>query len=95
MSRLDAALAHAEAVVERAATATRAAPVDPALRAALGEASGPGAPLAARSIGDRVRRGGLDWDDVWRDPEALGPDGVRLVQRALVVAAREIGRAAL
>ena len=94
MSALDAALARAAEVTERAASVTRSAPVDPAVRAALAEVSGPSASEAERSVAEQVRRGVLDWDELWRDPAALGPAGVRLVQRALVVLAHDIGRAA-
>lgn len=87
---LEAALARAAAATEQAAGATRAVPLDPAVRAALVELSGPRAAVAQRSIGERVRRGLLDWDEVWREPEALGPDGVRLVQGAMVRVADEI-----
>lgn len=92
MSDLDTALDRAAVATERAAEDSRLAPVDPAIRAALAEAAGAPATTGERAIAARVRLGLLDWDDVWRDPPGLGPDGVRLVQRALVVAAREIRR---
>lgn len=94
MTALEAALARAAAVSERAAAVTRTQPVDPAVRAALDEVSGASASAAEQSVGERVRCGLLEWDDVWRDPHALGPAAVRLVQRALVVVAQDFGRAA-
>ncbi|MEI5671827.1 MULTISPECIES: hypothetical protein [unclassified Nocardioides] len=95
MTDLEAALARAAAVSERAAAVTRTQPVDPAVRAALDEVSGAASASAAeQSVGERVRCGLLGWDDVWRDPHTLGPAAVRLVQRALVVVAQDIGRAA-
>jgi len=90
---LEAALAGAAAACERSAAAGREAPVDPAVRVALAEAAASAPSAAERAIGERIERGLLDGDEVWRDPHALGPDGVRLVQRAVVAAAREIGRA--
>lgn len=91
---LDAALARAAEVTASAADATRSAPVDPAVRAALDEVSGPSAPAAERAVGDLVRRGDLGWDDLWRDPASLGPAGTRLVQRAIVVLAHRMAREA-
>lgn len=91
---LAAALDGAAEVTARAQAATRAAPVDPAVRAALAELCGAGAVAPRRDLGERVRRGLLDWDEVWQDPRSIGPEGVRLVQQAVLVVAREIGRAA-
>ncbi|WP_182524592.1 hypothetical protein [Nocardioides dongkuii] len=79
-ARLDALLERVEAVTERAAAATRAAPVDPAVRAALVAVAGEDAPR--------------DPDGLWRDPAAAGPEGVRLVQRAIVHVAGDVRRAA-
>ena len=62
MTALEAALARAAAVSERAAAVTRTQPVDPAVRAALNEVSGPSASASAaeRSVGERVRCGLLE-----------------------------------
>ena len=87
---LDTVLDRAAAVAERAAAATRAEPVDPLVRRALAEAAGASAREAERAVGERAVDGTVGWDQVWRDPAALGPEGVRLVQRALVVAARDM-----
>lgn len=75
MSALEQALGRAAMVAEEAAAATRAAPVDPAIRAAL------------VSVG---AADGNDADRLWRDTGEQGPDGARLVQRAIVVVAREM-----
>ncbi|WP_244930003.1 hypothetical protein [Nocardioides sp. W7] len=91
---VETALTHAAAATERAAVVSREAPVDLAVQVALAEAGAASVDVGERAIADRVGRGLLGWDDVWRDPQALGPEGVRLVQRALVLAAREIGREA-
>ncbi|GAA5152847.1 hypothetical protein GCM10023340_33860 [Nocardioides marinquilinus] len=48
-----------------------------------------GAPLEWRSIGGRVERGTLTWEQVWREPRAEGPAGVALVTRAATVVARD------
>lgn len=94
MSDLDAALTRAAVATERAADDSRRAPVDPAIRAALAEAGAAPETTGEHAVAERVRLGLLDWDDVWRDPQGLGPEGMRLVQRALVAAAREIRREA-
>jgi len=94
MSDLDAALDRAAAATERAADVSRRSPVDPAIRAALAEAAAVPETTGERAIAERVRLGLLGWDDLWRDPQGLGPEGMRLVRRALVVAAREIEREA-
>jgi len=94
VSDLDGALDRAAVVTERAADASRRSPVDPAIRVALAEAAAAPEATGERAIAERVRLGLLDWDDLWRGPQGLGPEGVRLVQRALVVAAREIEREA-
>lgn len=87
-----AALARAATVREAAAGVTRAAPVDPLVRQALAEVAAEAVSAAERAVGERVARGRLGWDDVWRDPHALGPGGVRLVQRALVRLSRQVAR---
>lgn len=94
-AELEAALARAGAAVARAAEATRAEPADRAVVAALTEAARSATAPAERHLGERVEQGRLDWDEVWGDPYALGPDAVRLVQRAVVLAARDLGRALL
>lgn len=87
---VDQVLRRVDDVLDAAARRERAAPVDARLLAALAAAAGPGAPLAQRSVGDRVRRGLVTWDEVWRDPYALGPEAVRVVQTALVALARSV-----
>ena len=88
---LDALLARADRVLDRAAAAERAAPPDPRVRAALTAVTGAGAPLVERSVGERVQRGQATWDQLWADPHAAGPEAVRVVQRAVVVLARDLG----
>lgn len=80
MSALEQALGRATVVAEEAAAATRAAPVDPAIRAALVEAGA---------------ADGADADRLWRATGERGPEGARLVRRAIVVVAREMRDGAL
>lgn len=75
MSALDRALGRAAAVAEEAAAATRAAPVDPAVRAALVRAG----------AGD----GGAA-DDLWRRAGGHSADEVAVVRRAIVALARDM-----
>ena len=88
---LDALLARADRVLDRAAAAERAAPADPRVRAALTAVCGPGASLVEQSVAERVRRGRATWEGTWTDPHAGGPEAVRVVQRAIVVLARDLG----
>lgn len=91
MSALEVVLSRAESATDRAAAVSRAAPPDPAVRVALAEACDGSDTVTEHAVGERVRAGLLAWDDVWRDPHALGPGAVRLVQRALVLLARDLG----
>lgn len=75
MSRLDDALRRASAVADEAAAATRAAPVDPAVRAALIQ--------AGASSGSAA-------DDLWRDTDGRRVDEALVVRRAIVALAREM-----
>ena len=88
---LGALLARADRLLDRAAAAERAGPVDPRVRAALVAVTGADAPLAERSVAEQVRRGRTAWEQVWQDPHVAGPESVRVVQRAVVVLARDLG----
>jgi hypothetical protein len=91
VSALQAALARASQASGAAAAATAAAPDEPAARAALAAVCAAGATAGEREVGERVGDGRLAWDEVWRDPHAHGPSAVRLVQRAIVLMARDLG----
>lgn len=89
MTSLEAVLARAAEVREVAAARECGQSLDRGIEAALVSFTGEAAPLELWSIGDRVRRGGLTWPDVWRDPHAHGPSGTRLVRLVLANLARE------
>lgn len=89
MTPLESVLARAAEVREVAAARECGQSLDRGIEAALVSVTGEAAPLELWSIGDRVRRGGLTWPDVWHDPHAHGSGGTRLVRLVLAQLARE------
>lgn len=89
---LEQVLARADDALREAQARQAGVPLDPRVLAALSSVTGPATPLPARCVAERVRRGALSWEEAWADPR--GPEGLRVVQTALVALARCIDREA-